>query len=92
MRAILLAGLLAAAVPAAAWAEPADVGAAVAAAASRTEANVKLDEGRKPAEVLSYLPIVEQLDSHTVRYVGKDVPAASKFIEFAMSYESDLDP
>jgi predicted methyltransferase len=55
MRAILLAGLLAAAVPAAAWAEPADVGAAVAAAASRTEANVKLDEGRKPTEVLSYL-------------------------------------
>src|SRR5688572_22061914 len=55
MRAIALALLLATSVPTAAWAEPADVTAAVAAAASRTEANVKLDEGRKPAEVLSYL-------------------------------------
>ena len=55
MRAIYLAMLLATAVPATAWAEPADVAAAVAATASRTEANVKLDEGRKPAEVLSLL-------------------------------------
>lgn len=55
MRAIFLAGLLAAAVPATAWAEPADVAAAVAATAARTEANVKLDADRKPAEVLTYL-------------------------------------
>jgi predicted methyltransferase len=55
MRTIFMAGLLAAMVPAAAWAEPADVSAAVAASTARTEANVKLDEGRKPAEVLSFL-------------------------------------
>src|SRR5687768_7126773 len=55
MRAICLALLLAAAVPTAAWAEPADVAATVAATTSRTEANVKLDEGRKPAEVLTFL-------------------------------------
>ena len=55
MRAICLAVLLASAVPAAAWAEPADVAAAVAASTARTEANVKLDESRKPAEVLSFL-------------------------------------
>jgi predicted methyltransferase len=55
MRTIFMAGLLAAMVPAAAWAEPADVSAAVAASAARTEANVKLDESRKPAEVLSFL-------------------------------------
>jgi predicted methyltransferase len=55
MRAIYLAALLAVAVPTIAWAEPADVAAAVAATASRTEANVKLDESRKPAEVLGYL-------------------------------------
>ena len=36
-------------------AEPADVAAAVAATTSRGEANVKLDEGRKPAEVLQFL-------------------------------------
>lgn len=46
----------------------------------------------RQTQMLSYLPIVEQLDSHTVRYVGKDVPAASKFLEFVMNYSSDLDP
>ena len=56
MRALFFAALLATtSVPAAAWAEPADVAASVAATASRTEANVKLDEGRKPAELLSFL-------------------------------------
>jgi predicted methyltransferase len=55
MRAIFLAGLLAAAVPAPGWAEPAQVASAIAAGTSRTEANVKLDEGRKPAEVLTFL-------------------------------------
>lgn len=55
MRAMILAALLVTAVPAVAWAEPADVAAAVAATSSRTEANVKLDESRKPAEVLGFL-------------------------------------
>ncbi len=54
MRTIILAGLLTAMVPTGAWAEPADVAGAVAASASRTEANVKLDESRKPAEVLNF--------------------------------------
>lgn len=38
-----------------AWAEPADVAAAVANASARSEANLKLDESRKPAELLSFL-------------------------------------
>jgi predicted methyltransferase len=38
-----------------ALAKPADVATAVAAAANRSEDNVKLDEGRKPAEVLTFL-------------------------------------
>jgi len=38
-----------------AMAKPADVSAAVAATASRSEDNVKLDESRKPAEVLKFL-------------------------------------
>jgi predicted methyltransferase len=54
MRSLILAGLLAAA-PAAISAAPADVKASVAATASRSEANVKLDESRKPAEVLKFL-------------------------------------
>jgi predicted methyltransferase len=55
MRALALAALMMTAVPTAAWAEPADVRASVAATTSRTEANVKLDESRKPAEVLAFL-------------------------------------
>ena len=42
-----------AAVPA--WAEPANVAAAAANASARSEANLKLDESRKPAELLSFL-------------------------------------
>lgn len=38
-----------------AFAEPANVAAAVANVSARSEANVKLDEGRKPAELLSFL-------------------------------------
>lgn len=55
MRAILLAIFLAGTMATAASAQSADVAAAVAATGSRTEANVKLDESRKPVEVLGYL-------------------------------------
>lgn len=56
MRAIgmLLAAMALAATPIPAAAEPADVAAAVA-AQNRTPDNVKLDEGRKPAELLAFL-------------------------------------
>lgn len=49
-----VAAALAAASPAIASAAPADVAAAVAATAARSADNVKLDEGRKPAELLSF--------------------------------------
>ena len=52
--ALVLAGASVTALSAAA-AKPADVAAAVAATANRTEDNVKLDEGRTPSEVLSFL-------------------------------------
>jgi len=54
MRQLVLAALLATA-SVAAWGVPADVGSSVAATSARTEANVKLDESRKPAEVLKFL-------------------------------------
>ena len=54
MRRLILAALLAT-TPVAATAQPADVASRVAATADRTEANVKLDESRKPAEVLRFL-------------------------------------
>jgi predicted methyltransferase len=55
MRALILAALMATAIPTAVSAVPADVKASVAATAVRSEANVKLDESRKPAEVLKFL-------------------------------------
>lgn len=45
-----------------------------------------------PAEVLSYLPIVERADAHTVRYVAPDMIAASRFLEFIGTYEPGLTP
>ncbi|HSM62200.1 MAG TPA: M55 family metallopeptidase [Longimicrobiales bacterium] len=45
-----------------------------------------------PAEVLSYLPSVERVDSHTIRYVGEDMTDVSRFIEFATTYRVDLTP
>jgi len=55
MRAMILATLLVSAVPMAVAAAPADVKSSVAATAARSEANVKLDESRKPVEVLKFL-------------------------------------
>ena len=55
MRTLFLAALMVTANPMTAWASPANVMASVAATAARSEANVKLDESRKPAEVLKFL-------------------------------------
>jgi len=55
MRTMILAALMVTAIPAAGWTKPADVQASVAATSTRSEANVKLDESRKPAEVLKFL-------------------------------------
>lgn len=61
----------------------------------RVEGPVTLDLSFKnymPAEVLAYLPNVERVDSHTVRFVGKDMTEVSKFIEFVTNYRIDLAP
>lgn len=46
----------------------------------------------RPAELLAYLPIVERTDSHSIRYVGKDMIELSKFMEFMLSYRADVTP
>jgi D-amino peptidase len=46
----------------------------------------------RPVQVLAYLPIVELVDAHTIRYVAEDAPAASAFLEFLLSYNSELQP
>lgn len=45
-----------------------------------------------PAEVLSYLPIVERTDSHGIRFVGSDMTQISKFLGFLTRYRPDLEP
>jgi len=46
----------------------------------------------RPSEMLAYLSIVERTDSHSIRFVGKDMVEVSKFLEFIVSYESSLAP
>lgn len=56
---------------------------------------VRLDlrfKNYRPAEVLSYLPIVERTDAHAVRFTGRDMVEVSKFIEFVLHYEPGLEP
>lgn len=45
-----------------------------------------------PGEMLGYLPNVERIDSHTVRFVAADMIEASKFMEFVTSYRVDATP
>ena len=46
----------------------------------------------RPVELLGYLPIVERVDPHTIRFVGQDMVGVSKFLEFMLSYEVSLQP
>lgn len=46
----------------------------------------------RPAEVLSYLAIVERMDAHSIRFIGKDMIEISKFMEFILTYEPGLEP
>jgi D-amino peptidase len=46
----------------------------------------------RPAEVLSYLSIVQRPDSHSIRFVGKDIIEVSKFLTFINTYEPGLEP
>lgn len=46
----------------------------------------------RPSQVLSLLPIVERTDSHSIRFVGKDVIEVSRFLEFIFSYDGSLAP
>jgi D-amino peptidase len=61
----------------------------------RVEGPINLEISFKnymPAEVLAYLPNVERVDSHTIRFVGRDMTEISMFIEFATNYRVDLTP
>jgi D-amino peptidase len=46
----------------------------------------------RPSEVLAYLPIVERVDSHTIRFTGRDIVEVSRFFSFLKDYQPDLSP
>ena len=45
-----------------------------------------------PAQMLSFLRIVQRVDSHTIRFVGKDMPEVSDFVDVVDGYSPDLAP
>ena len=45
-----------------------------------------------PAEMLSYLRSVERVDSHTIRFVGKDMAEVSDFVDVVDGYSPELAP
>lgn len=61
----------------------------------RLDGPIQLDvsfKNYRPVEVLAYLPIVERIDAHTIRFVGKDMIEVSKFLTFILNYTPDLAP
>jgi D-amino peptidase len=46
----------------------------------------------RAAELLAYLPIVERTTSHSIRFVGPDMPAITRFLEFTGNYEPGITP
>ena len=46
----------------------------------------------RPVELLSYLPGVERINSHTIGFVGEDMLEVSRFLRVALGYSVDLQP
>lgn len=62
---------------------------------TRVEAPVTLEirfKNYRPAEILAFLPTVERIDSHSIRFIGKDVIEVARFLAFATNYEPGLEP
>ena len=45
-----------------------------------------------PAEIAAYLPSIERVDAHTIRYVGQDMLEVSRFLQFLGGYSAGLVP
>lgn len=45
-----------------------------------------------PAEMMSYMPGVERVDAHTIRFRAQTMREVSKFITFSTGYRADLTP
>jgi D-amino peptidase len=45
-----------------------------------------------PAEVVAYLPGIQRVDAHTIRFTGRDVTEVARFIQFLTTYQAGLTP
>jgi D-amino peptidase len=45
-----------------------------------------------PVELLGYLPNVERINSHTIRFTGKDIIEVSNFLTFVTNFHIDMTP
>lgn len=45
-----------------------------------------------PAEITAYLPGIQRLDAHTIRFTGRDVIDVARFIQFLTTYQAGLTP
>jgi D-amino peptidase len=46
----------------------------------------------RPVELLGYLPNVQRVDSHSVRFIARDMIEVSKFLEFITNFDPTLSP
>ncbi|MGH8678015.1 MAG: M55 family metallopeptidase [Burkholderiales bacterium] len=46
----------------------------------------------RQAELLTYLPRIERLDAHSIRFKARDIIEASRFMQFVNKYDHDLAP
>ncbi len=46
----------------------------------------------RPVEALGYLSLVEKIDSHTIRFRGKNMVEVADFFTFLMEYGSSIEP
>ena len=63
--------------------------------ANRLEAPITLEvtfKSYRPAELAAYLPSVERVDAHTIRFVGADMVQVSRFLQFLGGYSAGLVP
>jgi D-amino peptidase len=45
-----------------------------------------------PAEIVAYLPGIQRINAHTIRFSGRDVLEVSRFIQFLTTYQAGLTP
>lgn len=46
----------------------------------------------RAAEIVAYLPGIQRIDAHTIRFTGRDITEVSRFLEFLNTYSTDLTP